>query len=121
MERGISALKENNFSPSILYPEKLSFQIDVAIKVFHNKQKLKYDHQDSGLYKELCTQKMKANKTMRGQKYPKKPQIQAIKMVTCTLIEKTIFSKFTTLSFIFFASNSFNINLLSVSAVLNNS
>jgi hypothetical protein len=64
---------------------------------------------------------MKANKTMRGQKYPKKPQIQAIKMVTCTLIEKTIFSKFTSLYFIFFSSNSFNINLLSISAVLNNS
>jgi hypothetical protein len=72
MERGISGLKENNFSPKILYPAKLSFKIDAAIKVFHNNQKLKYDHQESGFYKELCTQKMKANKTMRGQKYPDK-------------------------------------------------
>jgi hypothetical protein len=42
-------------------------------------------------------------------------------MVTCTLIEKTFFSKFTPLYFIFFSSNSFNINLLSILAVLNNS
>jgi hypothetical protein len=30
-----------NFNPRILYPEKLSFKIDGAIKVFHDKQKLK--------------------------------------------------------------------------------
>jgi hypothetical protein len=35
------ALKENNFSPRILYPAKLSFKIDGGIKVFHDKQKLK--------------------------------------------------------------------------------
>jgi hypothetical protein len=35
------ALNENNFKPKILYPAKLSFKIDVAIKVFHDKQKLK--------------------------------------------------------------------------------
>jgi hypothetical protein len=35
------ALKESNFNPSILYPAKLSFKIDGAIKVFHDKQKLK--------------------------------------------------------------------------------
>jgi hypothetical protein len=34
-------LNENNFNPRILYPEKLSFQIDGAIKVFHDKQNLK--------------------------------------------------------------------------------
>jgi hypothetical protein len=40
------ALNENNFNPSILYQAKLSFKIDGAIKVFHDKQKLKqYDHQ----------------------------------------------------------------------------
>jgi hypothetical protein len=33
-------LNENNFNSRILYPEKLSFKIDGAIKVFHNKQKL---------------------------------------------------------------------------------
>jgi hypothetical protein len=32
---------ENNFNPKILYPAKLSLKIDVAIKIFHNKQKLK--------------------------------------------------------------------------------
>jgi hypothetical protein len=32
---------ENNFNPRILYPEKLSFKIDGAIKVFYHKQKLK--------------------------------------------------------------------------------
>jgi hypothetical protein len=38
---GFRALNENNFSPKILYPTKLSFKIDGGIKVFHNKQKLK--------------------------------------------------------------------------------
>jgi hypothetical protein len=35
------ALNENNFSPRILYPAKLSFRIDGTIKIFHNVQKLK--------------------------------------------------------------------------------
>jgi hypothetical protein len=35
------ALNENNFNPRILYPTKLSFERDGAIKVFHDKQKLK--------------------------------------------------------------------------------
>jgi hypothetical protein len=35
------ALNENNFNPRILYAAKLSFKIDGAIKVFHNKQKPK--------------------------------------------------------------------------------
>jgi hypothetical protein len=35
------ALNENNFNPRLLYPGKLSFKIDGAIKVFHNKQKQK--------------------------------------------------------------------------------
>jgi hypothetical protein len=35
------ALNENNFSPRILYPAKLSFNIDGGIKVFHNKHQLK--------------------------------------------------------------------------------
>jgi hypothetical protein len=35
------ALNENNFSPRILYPAKVSFKIYGAIKVFHDKQKLK--------------------------------------------------------------------------------
>jgi hypothetical protein len=35
------ALNENNCNPQILYPAKLSFKIDGAIKVFHDKQKLK--------------------------------------------------------------------------------
>jgi hypothetical protein len=34
-------LNENNFNPRILYPVKLSFKIDEAIKIFHDKQKLK--------------------------------------------------------------------------------
>jgi hypothetical protein len=34
-------LNENNFNPRILYPAKLLFQIDGAIKVFHDKQKRK--------------------------------------------------------------------------------
>jgi hypothetical protein len=41
------ALNENNFSPSVLYPAKLSFKIDGAKKIFHDKQKLRtiYEHQ----------------------------------------------------------------------------
>jgi hypothetical protein len=35
------ALKENNFSPRILYPAKLSFKTYGGIKIFHDKQKLK--------------------------------------------------------------------------------
>jgi hypothetical protein len=35
------ALNENNFNPRILYPAKLSFKIDGATKIFHDKQKLK--------------------------------------------------------------------------------
>jgi hypothetical protein len=35
------ALNENNFNPRILYPTKLSFKIDRAIKVFHYNHKLK--------------------------------------------------------------------------------
>jgi hypothetical protein len=35
------ALNENNFNLRILYPAKLSFKIDGAIKVSHDKQKLK--------------------------------------------------------------------------------
>jgi hypothetical protein len=35
------ALNENNFNPRILHPAKLSSKIDGAIKVFHDKQKLK--------------------------------------------------------------------------------
>jgi hypothetical protein len=34
------ALKKKNFSPKY-YPEKLSFKIDGAIKIFHDKQKVK--------------------------------------------------------------------------------
>jgi hypothetical protein len=35
------ALNEDNFNPRILYLAKLSFKTDGAIKVFHDKQKLK--------------------------------------------------------------------------------
>jgi hypothetical protein len=34
-------MDENKFNPRILYPAKLSFKIDGAIKVFHGKQKPK--------------------------------------------------------------------------------
>jgi hypothetical protein len=65
------ALNENNFNPRILYPAKLSFKIDGAIKVFHDRQKLKQyitkSHHYKRFFKEFCTQKVKANKTMKGQ------------------------------------------------------
>jgi hypothetical protein len=34
-------LNENNFNTRILYPAKLSFKTAEAIKIFHDKQKLK--------------------------------------------------------------------------------
>jgi hypothetical protein len=37
----LQELNANNFIPRIVYPAKLSFKIDGAIKIFHNKQKLK--------------------------------------------------------------------------------
>jgi hypothetical protein len=37
----LRALNENNFNPRILYPAKLPIKIDGAIKVIHDKQKLK--------------------------------------------------------------------------------
>jgi hypothetical protein len=68
------ALNENNFNPRILYPAKLSFKIDGAVKVVHDKQKLKqYMTTKPPLQKTLqgfCTQKVKANKTMKGQAVP---------------------------------------------------
>jgi hypothetical protein len=64
-------LNENNVSPRILYPAKLSFKIDGAIKIFHNNQKLKQytwalSHHYRRFYKEFCTQKTKANEILRG-------------------------------------------------------
>jgi hypothetical protein len=65
------ALNENNFIPMILYPAKLSFKNDGAIKIFHDKQKLKqYMTNKLSLQKilqRILKRKMKANKTMRGQ------------------------------------------------------
>jgi hypothetical protein len=53
------ALNENNFNPSILYPAKLSFKIDGAIKVFHDKLKLKQygTTKPTRFFKGFCTQK----------------------------------------------------------------
>jgi hypothetical protein len=68
------ALNENNFNHRILYPEKLSFKIDGAIKLFHDKQKLKQYMDISPplqiFSKEFCTQKVIVNKTMKGQAIP---------------------------------------------------
>jgi DNA-binding transcriptional ArsR family regulator len=68
------ALNENNFNPRILYPAKLSLKIDGATKDFYDKQKLKQhrtlSHHYKRFFKESCTQKMKAYKTMKGQEVP---------------------------------------------------
>jgi hypothetical protein len=64
------ALKENNFSPKILYPAKLSFKIGGAIKIFHDKKKLKqYMTTKPPLQKILqgiLHTEDEENKTMRG-------------------------------------------------------
>jgi hypothetical protein len=41
MECVFWALNENNFSPRLLYPAKLSYKIDRGRKVFHDKKKKK--------------------------------------------------------------------------------
>jgi hypothetical protein len=65
------ALNEKNFNARILYPAKLSFKLNRAIKLFHYKEKLKQYrppcHKYKRFFKEFCTQKMKANKSMKGQ------------------------------------------------------
>jgi hypothetical protein len=50
------AMNENDFNPRILYLAKLSFKIDGAIKVFHDKQKLK----------QYVTTKPPLQKTLQG-------------------------------------------------------
>jgi hypothetical protein len=78
------ALSENNFNPKILYPAKLLFKIDGDIKVFHDKQKLTQymttSHHYKRFSKEFCTQKMKANKTMKGQAIPNHSRIKGKKV-----------------------------------------
>jgi hypothetical protein len=69
------ALNENNFNPHILYLPKLSFKIDLAIKVFHDKQKLKQyvttqSHNYKRFFKGFCSQKVKSNITMKVQAAP---------------------------------------------------
>jgi hypothetical protein len=65
------ALNENNFNPRILYPAKLSFKTDEAIKIFQDKQKLKQCMNTKPSLQKILqgiphTQKIKENKTMRG-------------------------------------------------------
>jgi hypothetical protein len=65
---------ENNFDPRMVYPAKLAFKIDGAIKVFHDKQKLKrYMTTKTALQKILqgiLHTKMKPYKTMKGETRP---------------------------------------------------
>jgi hypothetical protein len=68
------ALNENNFNPRILYLAKLSFKLDGATKVFHDKQKLKkyvtHSHNYKRFFKGFYTQKVKPNITMKGKAVP---------------------------------------------------
>jgi hypothetical protein len=68
------AQNENNINHRILYPAKQSFKIDGAIKVFHDKQKLKpygtTKLPQKKFFKGFCTQKVKSNITMKGQAVP---------------------------------------------------
>jgi hypothetical protein len=66
------ALKENNFSPRILYPTKLSFRIDGGISLPQRTEtKTIYDHQATTIEDSernpTHTQKMKTNTTTKGQ------------------------------------------------------
>jgi hypothetical protein len=64
-------VKENNLSPRIQYPAKLSFKISGGKNIFHNKQKLKqYMTTKPPLQKILkgILHTEDKNKTMKGQK-----------------------------------------------------
>jgi hypothetical protein len=61
-------VNENNFNPSILYLAKLSFKIDDAMQ--KQNSMLSPSQHYKRFYKEHCIQKMKANKTMKGQAIP---------------------------------------------------
>jgi hypothetical protein len=70
-------VRENNFNPRILYPAKLSLKRHGAIKVFHDKQKLKqYVTTKPPLQKILQgilhteSEKVKPNLTMKRQAAP---------------------------------------------------
>jgi hypothetical protein len=67
------ALNENNFNP-ILYPAKLSFKIGGAIKVFHDKQKLKQYMTTKPLQQKILQgilhTESEGNKTMKRQAVP---------------------------------------------------
>jgi hypothetical protein len=79
------ALNENTFNPRILYPAKLSFKIDRAIKVFHDKQKLKqYMNTKPPLQKSLqgilhTEDESKQNHKRMGSTKPQEKKRQAIR------------------------------------------
>jgi hypothetical protein len=79
------ALNENNFNAKILYPAKLSFKIDEATKIFHNKQKPKhYMTTKSSLQKILqgildAESESKQNHNRKESIKPQKKKRQAIK------------------------------------------
>jgi hypothetical protein len=68
------AMNEKKVNCMTLYPAKILFERDGANEAFHDKQKLKQymttSHHYKTFFKAFCTQKMKANNTMRGQKTP---------------------------------------------------
>jgi hypothetical protein len=63
------AQDENNFNPTIQYPEKLSFKIDGAIKYFHDRQKLAQCMTTKPplqkILQEILHKKMETNKTTK--------------------------------------------------------
>jgi hypothetical protein len=67
------ALNENNFNPRKLCSAKLSFKIDGAIKVFHDKQKLKQYMTTMPPLREILQRiphtEVKANKPCKGRQY----------------------------------------------------
>jgi hypothetical protein len=66
-------VKENNFSPRILYPAKLWFKIKGGLRIFQDKQKLKQyitlSHHYRRFWKESYTQKMKTSIVTKGGNY----------------------------------------------------
>jgi hypothetical protein len=61
-------MNENNFSPKILHPAKLTFRIDRAIKMFHDREtKTVHDQQATTTEDSHKRWKKKKKKNTRGQ------------------------------------------------------
>jgi hypothetical protein len=78
------ALTEHNFRARILYPAKLAFKIDRAMKIFHTKQKLKQYMTTKSQLQKILQQILptEQNHKRMGSIKPQKKKRQVIKSST---------------------------------------